>query len=286
MVALNQETGKEVWRFKDRGFTSVWGTPVLADCGQGRTDLVIAVPYKIWGFDPDTGKRRWSCEGLNSDSICTSAIAADGIVYVLETGPRGGGNIAVRAGGEGDVSKTHIVWRSTERSRIVTPVLESNRIYFVNGRTANCLDATSGKTIYRNSLTGGPVAADTSPGGPRPGGFRPGGLGPDGARPDGKRLDGKQPGGPRSGGGGRRGPMGGQEYSSPVLADGKIYFLTRSGDAFVYNAGAEFKLVAQNHFASGSGDFSASPAISDGQLFIRSSKFLYCVAKPELPKAD
>ena len=73
--------------------------------------------------------------------------------------------------------------------------------------------------------------------------------------------------------------MMGQDYSSPVLADGKIYFLSRSGDAFVYAAGAEFKLLAQNHFAAGSGDFSSTPAVSDGQLFIRSSKFLYCVAQ-------
>ena len=63
LVALNQETGKEVWRYKDRGFTSTWGTPVLVDCGQGRTDLVIAVPYKVWGFNPDTGKLRWHCDG-------------------------------------------------------------------------------------------------------------------------------------------------------------------------------------------------------------------------------
>ena len=86
------------------------------------------------------------------------------------------------------------------------------------------------------------------------------------------------------GGGGGRG--GGQDYSSPVLADGKIYFMTRSGDGFVYAAGAEFKLLAQNHFAAGSGDFSATPAVSDGQLFIRSSKFLYCVAQPGPAKAD
>ena len=274
LVALSQETGKEVWRYKDRGFTSVWGTPVLVDCGHDRTDLVIAVPNKVLGFDPETGKLQWYCDGLNSDSICTSAIAGDGIVYALETGPRGGGNIAVRAGGEGDVSKTHILWRSTEKSRIVTPILDNKRIYFVNGRVASCLDADSGKTIYRVSLTGGPIPPDMSPSGPRPGGQRPGGP----------RPDGKQPGGQRPGGGGR-GPMGG-EYSSPVLADGKIYFLSRSGDAFVYNVGAEFKLLAQNHFASGSGDFSSTPAISDGQLFIRSSKFLYCVAKPGSAKPD
>jgi outer membrane protein assembly factor BamB len=62
LVALNRESGKE------------------------GTDLVLAVPHKIWGFNPDTGKRRWSCDGLDSDSICSSPIARDGIVYVLETG--------------------------------------------------------------------------------------------------------------------------------------------------------------------------------------------------------
>jgi outer membrane protein assembly factor BamB len=73
--------------------------------------------------------------------------------------------------------------------------------------------------------------------------------------------------------------MRGVEYSSPVFGDGKVYFMTRSGTAFVYAAGPEFKLLAQSGFSAGSGDFSATPAISDGQLFIRSSKFLYCVAE-------
>jgi hypothetical protein len=72
--------------------------------------------------------------------------------------------------------------------------------------------------------------------------------------------------------------MRGQDYSSPVLANGKIYFISRSGEAFVYATGPEFKLLGQNRFASDGGDFSSTPAISDGQLFIRSSKYLYCVA--------
>ena len=262
LVALDKETGKEVWRRKDAGFSGTWGTPILVDCGQGRTDLVIAVPHKIWGFDPDTGKLRWQCDGLDSDSICSSAIAHDGIVYVLEVGPRGGGNMAVRAGGEGDVSKTHLVWRGVERTRIDTPVLENGRIYFVSNRAANCLDAASGKSIYKTSLTGGPLTPEPTPGGPRPDGGRPG----DAGRPSGGR-----PGGGRSG-------MRGQDYSSPIFGDGKIYFLSRSGNMFVYATGPKFKLLGQNCFASDGGDFSSTPAISDGQLFIRSSKYLYCVA--------
>jgi hypothetical protein len=79
--------------------------------------------------------------------------------------------------------------------------------------------------------------------------------------------------------------MRGIDYSSPVLADGKIFYLARSGDAFVYAAGAEFKLLSQNHFGGG-GDFSATPAVSDGQLFVRSSKFLYCIADAEKAKTE
>ena len=255
LVALNKETGREVWRQKDVGFSGTWGTPILVDCGQRRTDLVLAVPFKIWAFNPDDGKRRWQCDGIPSDSMCSSAIAQDGVVYALETGPRGGGTMAVRAGGEGDVSKTHVVWRGRERSRIGTPVFREGRLYWVSSRSANCIEAGSGKQVYQTRLSGGSVAAQPGPGsGPRPGG--------------------------RFGGwGGRRG-RGGQDYSSPVIANGRVYYLARSGDAFVYSVGPDFKLLAQNRFASDDGDFSSTPAISDGQLFIRSSKYLYCVAVP------
>jgi hypothetical protein len=50
LVALNKETGEQVWRKEAQGFSGTWGTPVLVDCGGGRTDLVLAVPREIWGF--------------------------------------------------------------------------------------------------------------------------------------------------------------------------------------------------------------------------------------------
>lgn len=249
IVALDKATGKEVWRRQDDGFSGTWGTPILVDCGTGRTDLVLAVPFKIHGFDPDTGMPRWQCEGLPSDSMCASVIAHDGVVYAVETGPRGGGTMAVRAGGEGDVSKTHVVWRGSERSRIATPLYENGRLYWVSNRAASCIDAKTGKPIYQAKLGGGTPAAESKPAAGRG----------------------------KGGGAGGRGGRGGQDYSSPVLADGKIFYIARSGEAFVFALGPEFKLLGQNRFAPDGGDFSATPAVSDGELFIRSSKHLYCV---------
>jgi outer membrane protein assembly factor BamB len=73
--------------------------------------------------------------------------------------------------------------------------------------------------------------------------------------------------------------MGGQDYSSPVAGDGKIYYVTRGGDIHVIKAGDAFESLAVNRVTSEPEDFSASPAIADGQLYIRSSKHLYCIGE-------
>ena len=63
-----------------------------------------------------------------------------------------------------------------------------------------------------------------------------------------------------------------------MIADGKIYFVARNGDAYVLEAGTEFKQIAVNRVTTETEEFSATPAISGGELFIRSNKHLYCVS--------
>jgi len=246
LVALNKETGEKVWEQEAEGFGSTWGTPVLVDLPDGRTDLVIGVPYEIWGLDPATGKLLWYSDGVQSNSMCSSVVAHDGVVYAAESGPGGGGTIAVRAGGKGDVTKTHVLWTGRDRARIGTPLIHHDHLFWVNNKTANCIRTEDGKSVFQNRLS-------SSSG--------------DG---DGERERSR---GRRSG----RGYGGGQDYSSPVYADGKIFYAARSGDIFVMNAGPEFKLLATNRFADG-GEFVSSPAISNGDLLIRSSTHLYCVS--------
>lgn len=73
---------------------------------------------------------------------------------------------------------------------------------------------------------------------------------------------------------GRQRLRSGTYSSSPVLADGKIYISNEDGLTTVIRAGPQFEVLAENEL----GDYClSSPAISDGQIFIRTSKFLYCV---------
>ncbi len=68
----------------------------------------------------------------------------------------------------------------------------------------------------------------------------------------------------------------GQLYASALLADGKIYYLTRDGKTFVIAAQPKFEQLAVNDLRDG-GVFNASPAVDNGRLLIRSDKFLYCI---------
>lgn len=65
-------------------------------------------------------------------------------------------------------------------------------------------------------------------------------------------------------------------YASPVLADGRLYAVSRKAGVFVLGAGDKFEQLAQNPPLDAS-DFNASPAIVGRQLFLRSNKFLYCL---------
>ena len=91
IVGLDTATGKEVWRQEASGLANVWGTPLLVDVGDERTDLVLGVPYEIWGFNPATGKLRWYSEAMAGDQFNSSVVAAGQTVYAVEG--RGGGSM-------------------------------------------------------------------------------------------------------------------------------------------------------------------------------------------------
>jgi len=237
LVALDQQTGSEVWRHKAEGYHSTWSTPILVDAPNGRQVLVVVVPQEIWGIDPDTGKLLWYCRGPQSETACASAIASDGIVYAI--GGRNAGSTAVRVGGTGDVSDSHILWTGDHSISIGTPLLHKGLIYWFSRGVAYCIDASNGETVYRERLSTD-IASSSSAGKARE-------------------------------------ALRGRSYVSPVAADGKLYFLASSGYTFVQELGRQFKQLALNPLGKKEEEFQGTPAISNGELFIRSSRKLYCI---------
>ena len=72
---------------------------------------------------------------------------------------------------------------------------------------------------------------------------------------------------------------GGREYYASVVAgDGKIYAVSRSKGTLVLSADPKLEVLATNKMEDDS-IFNAGPAIQDGQIYLRSDKFLYCIGK-------
>ena len=67
------------------------------------------------------------------------------------------------------------------------------------------------------------------------------------------------------------------EQLSPVIAGDKLYAVSREQGVFVLATGPEFKQLAHNRFSADTSVFNATPAVSEGQLFLRSDRFLYCL---------
>jgi outer membrane protein assembly factor BamB len=230
VVALDRKTGKEVWR--TNGISSAWNTPVLVKPSSGEVELVISVENWLLGLSPDTGKELWRADGVHR-YVCPSVVAHDGVVYAI-----GGGHtsLAVKAGGSGDVTKTHVVWRENKGSNVPSPIYHEGRLYWVSdgGGVVHCQDATTGKAVYEKRLA---PAADTI-------------------------------------------------WASPLLADGKLYFVSQHKGTFVVETGPEYKLLAHNVFEDDDSRTNASLAISNGQLLLRSDKCLYCIGMTPPPHAD
>lgn len=67
-------------------------------------------------------------------------------------------------------------------------------------------------------------------------------------------------------------------HASPVLSAGRLDVTTRWDGVLVYPALPTFELAAPNGFAGDESDMSGTPASTDGRLFLRSGRFLYCLA--------
>jgi outer membrane protein assembly factor BamB len=150
LVALDKATGREVWRAGD--LKESWNTPLLVDLPDGKTELVVAIARKILGFEPETGEELWECEG-HRWYIVPSLIADNGVVYCL-SGKGVEAIKAVRAGGRGDVSNTHVLWTVKKGTNVPSAVCYKGHIYFAHETKgiAYCLNAETGDVVYEENV--------------------------------------------------------------------------------------------------------------------------------------
>jgi len=152
LVALDKKSGEEKWRAG--GIRGSWNTPLLVGVEGGKTELVVSLPQKIVAYDPATGDELWTCDGIpDRGYVCPSLVAHGGVVYAI--GGRTNTAIAVRAGGRGDVTDSHQLWRTGRGSNVTSPVYHDGHLYWVHERrgVAYCLNAKDGEVVYEERLS-------------------------------------------------------------------------------------------------------------------------------------
>jgi outer membrane protein assembly factor BamB len=155
VLRIDKMTGKTVWRVERPTDARVespdsYTTPTLLR-HNGTTQIVITGGDVVTGHDPATGKEVWRADVLNpSDSTNYRIIASPVIAGGLIIAPtRVNPMVAIRPGGVGDISKTHVAWTFHRGPDVPTPVSDGTYLYVVSeAGIVYCLDLKTGKPLY------------------------------------------------------------------------------------------------------------------------------------------
>jgi outer membrane protein assembly factor BamB len=166
VAAVHAKTGKLLWK-TPRQETIGWGTPIAIRVGN-HDELIVSGQDAVRAYDPDTGKELWMARGNTTEVTPTPAVAHE---LLFCASGRAGPTLAIRPGGSGDVTKTHIAWQTPRGSPFIpSPMAYGDYLYLVNDMSsiATCLEAKTGKPVWqgrlgearREGFSASPVAVD------------------------------------------------------------------------------------------------------------------------------
>jgi outer membrane protein assembly factor BamB len=163
LIALDSRTGKQLWKTdRPKGVLS-YSTPIVVPAPQG-DELVVNSSAGVEAYDPTTGGALWHFNETVRFGIPV-AMYHQGVIY-LSRGYRSGPYMAIRPGGRGDISKTHVVWHVATGAPYVSSLVHYDGLLYMAGDTGivTCVDAKTGAQVWRQRLggiyTASPVAGD------------------------------------------------------------------------------------------------------------------------------
>lgn len=175
LAAIDGISGETLWRVErptDATLESpdAYTTPVPLT-HDGETVIVLSGGDYVTGHDPDTGSERWRAAGLNPrnsdrNRMIASPTACNGMVYAMSSRQP---LLAIRAGGRGDVSHSHMAWTWDGRHGpdVPTPACDGPYLYLVSDRgMVTCLESETGLTVWgpesteRGVVSASPLVAD------------------------------------------------------------------------------------------------------------------------------
>jgi outer membrane protein assembly factor BamB len=162
ITALDSATGNVVWQTTRSGkmdetpeLRKAYGTPIIIELNE--RDLVISPAANwVYGYDAATGNEVWKASyGKLGFSTVPRPVASNDTVYIA-TSYMQSRLVAVRFDGEGDVSETHVKWKSDKQiPQKPSLLLHDGRLYYTSdGGIVRCVNSSTGEDIWFNRLSG------------------------------------------------------------------------------------------------------------------------------------
>ncbi|NLF67597.1 MAG: PQQ-binding-like beta-propeller repeat protein [Candidatus Anammoximicrobium sp.] len=218
IVALDRKTGAVRWKTLRAHKTRSYCTPIIRQI-DGRTQMILSGSLCVVSLDPRDGSQHWIIDGPTEQFV--ASLVDNGRLLFLTAGFPEHHILAIKPDGRGNVTDSHIVWRTTKGCSYVPSPIVSGDYFLVaadNG-ICSCFVAATGERVWMERLS--------------------------------------------------------SHYSASLIeANGLVYFLADDGETKVVRPGRQLEVVAVNPL----GEYCyASPAVSQGQLFLRSEKHLVCI---------
>jgi outer membrane protein assembly factor BamB len=150
IAAFDAKTGKDVWR-TPRTERVGWGTPAAIHAS-GRDEIIVNGQFAVVAYNPDNGRELWRASGTTNETVPTPVV---GHGLVFNSSGRAGPTLAIRPGGTGNVTESHIAWSSPRGSPFIpSPILVGDHLYMVNDMQSivTTFNAASGQTAWQGRL--------------------------------------------------------------------------------------------------------------------------------------
>lgn len=149
VMAISKSDGQTVWR-TERKSGMAWGTPLVL-IHEGREQLIVRGGDGVTSYDTTDGQAIWMVTGLKGAPMPSPTLAGDLLIVGSDQKE---GSMAIRLGGSGDVTATHVVWRPTDATAYFSsPLVHRGLVYFISKvGVVYCLDLATGREVWRQRL--------------------------------------------------------------------------------------------------------------------------------------
>ncbi|MGH9330443.1 MAG: PQQ-binding-like beta-propeller repeat protein, partial [Vicinamibacterales bacterium] len=206
------------WKVDRGGKVVSYSTPIVISAAGG-DELVLNTSDALEAYRPATGEALWRLDETSRFAIPMPVHDA-GVIYASR-GYRSGPYLAVRTGGRGEVTPSHVQWKVPTGAPYISSLVYADGLLFMAGDVGvvTCVDAKTGQRVWQD------------------------------------RID-------------------GIFTASPVVAAGRVYLVSETGETIVIRAARTPEVLARNRIEA---RLLASPALSGGLFFLRTDDQLIAI---------